>query len=72
MEKIWPHFLHDACKITARPECMLSPSMVHFPPHSALCAVSVLTESQSWSMFTIRQPLRGLVASCAVCVVVMP
>ena len=73
MEKTWPHLTHEACIITAKPECMVSPSRVHFPPHSALCAVSIPMESQSWSMFTLRQPLSGLQAVCVVvaaCVVV--
>ena len=45
MEKTWPHLTHEACIITARPEGMISPSRVHFPPHSTLCAFNIPMES---------------------------
>ena len=51
IEKIWPHFTHYACKIKDKPECMLSPSMVHFLPHFAVCTFSVLIEVGPRSQF---------------------
>ena len=41
MDKIWPHFSHDACNFMARPECMLSPSSVHFCTVRSQCTVGI-------------------------------
>ena len=38
MEKMWPHFTHDACKIMPRPKCMLSSPMIHFHHIFAVCS----------------------------------
>ena len=64
--EVWPHLMHKACIITSRHECIVSPSRVHLPPHSALCAVNILMQTQSWFMFTMQQPLSGLQTVCVV------
>ena len=60
MEKTLLHFVQIACKMTAKPECILSHSILHVPPHCALWVVIFSIDVWSSFMLKILEPCRAL------------